>query len=146
MTFSMFRDSSLASLAFVLLMGCGAGSVGTNRAKEISHVGAITTLYFRADSVLRKSPASEQEFKEVIAQQNVDPGVLGVGSTDELFISDRDGQPLVVNYGQTSPLDIVAYEQVGKDGVRLVGFKNGQIEAADATRFAKLVPTPASAQ
>ncbi len=146
MTFSIHRDSSFALLAFVLLMGCGGGSVGTNRAKEISHVGAITTLYFRADSVLRKSPASEQEFKEVIAQQNVDPGVLGVGSADELFVSDRDGQPLVIIYGQTAPQGVVAYEQVGKDGVRLVGFKNGQIDAADATRFAKLVPTPAPAQ
>lgn len=141
-----FRAQATALLAIVVAAGCGGGSAGTNREKEISHVGAITTLYFRADSILRKSPATEQEFKEVIAQQNVDPGVLGVGSIDELFISDRDGQPLVVNYGQTAPLGVVAYEQVGKDGVRLVGFKNGQIEEADAARFAKLIPTPAPVQ
>jgi hypothetical protein len=140
----MLKDTSLASLALVLLMGCGGGSAGTNRAKEVSHVGAITTLYFRADSVLRKSPASEQEFKEVIAQQNIDPDVLGVGSTDELFVSDRDGQPLVIIYGQTAPQGVVAYEQAGKDGVRLVGFKNGQIEETDPARFAKLVPAPAA--
>jgi hypothetical protein len=36
------------------------------------------------------------------------------------------------------------YEQVGKDGVRLVGFTSGQVEEADAAKFAQLVPKPAA--
>lgn len=131
------------ALLLAAVVGCD-GAASVKRDKEISHVGAVTTLYFRAKSTLGKPPASEQEFKEVIAQDNVDPGVLGVDSVDELFVSDRDGQPLVVDYGQTSPQGVVVYEQVGKDGVRLVGFTSGQIEEADAAKFAQLVPKPAT--
>ena len=139
---------AFAPLVVAILAGCGGGSgSAANRSKEISHVGAITTLYFRAASLLGKNPENEQEFKEVIAKDNIDPGVLGVDSTDELFISDRDGQPLIINYGQAlGGQGVVAYEQMGVDGVRLVGFKNGQIEEADAARFAKLVPSPAPSQ
>lgn len=131
------------ALLLAAVVGCG-GAASVKRDKEISHVGAVTTLYFRAKSTLGKPPGSEQEFKEVIAQDNVDPGVLGVDSVDELFVSDRDGQPLVVDYGQTSAQGVVVYEQVGKDGVRLVGFTSGQIEEADAAEFAQLVPKPAT--
>jgi hypothetical protein len=131
------------ALLAAALAGCGSGAPA-KRNKEISHVGAVTTLYFRATSKLGKPPTSEQEFKDVIAQDNVDPGVLGVGSVDELFVSDRDGQPLVVDYARTSPQGVVVYEQVGKDGVRLVGFTSGQVEEADAAKFAQLVPKPAA--
>jgi hypothetical protein len=131
------------TLLLAACAGCG-GATPVKRDKEISHVGAVTTLYFRAKSKLGKPPASEQEFKEVIAQDNIDPGVLGVGSVDELFVSDRDGQPLIVDYGQSSPQGVIVYEQVGKEGVRLIGFTSGQIEEADAAKFAQLVPKPAT--
>lgn len=136
------RSVLLALFAVTMLSGCGGGDT-VARTKEISHLRAITALYFKAASALGKNPASEQEFKDVIAQDKMDLGVLGVGSSDELFISDRDGQPLIVVYGQTpkgvAP-GVVVYEQTGKDGIRLVGFKNGQIEEADAARFAELAP------
>lgn len=136
-------------LAVALASGCGGSGTSPTREKEISHVGAITTLFFRATSALAKPPANEQEFKEAIARDNVDPGVLGVGSVDELFTSDRDGKPLIILYGPAPKgvaAGIVVYEQEGLNGVRLVGSSNGQIQEADAATFAKLVPQPATPQ
>jgi hypothetical protein len=130
----------LALLSAAVLAGCG-GAVPTG-AKQISHVHAITTLYFRATSTLGRAPASEQEFKEAINQGKVDLRVLGVGNIDELFVSDRDGLPIVIVYGKDKGKtpDVVAYEQTGVEGVRLVGNRAGQVTEVDAAEFAKLVP------
>jgi|SRR4051812_11345834 hypothetical protein len=131
-------------LLFVLVSVGGCAGKSPDRAKEISHVRALTTLYFRAASTLGKNPANEQEFKDVIAKDKPDLKVLGVSSSDELFTSDRDGQPIVILYGAAQkggPGGVVAYEQNGKEGKRLVGFKNGQVEEIDDARFAKLVPS-----
>lgn len=136
------RRLGVAPLALLTLIGCGsAGGEAAN--KDINHVRAVTTLYFRAASVLGKRPETEQEFKQAIAGGKMDLSVLGVDSVDELFVSDRDGQPIVVVYGsalKSVAPGVVAYEQTGKDGMRLVGFNNGQVEEADQTRFAQLVP------
>lgn len=127
-----------------MIAGCGGGS-GDVRSKETSHIRAITSLYAKSVSILGRNPANEQELKEVIAQSDVNLAVFGVASSDELLISERDGQPLVIVYGQ-SPKGVapgvITYEQVGVDGSRQVGFKIGQIEDADAARFAELVPAP----
>jgi hypothetical protein len=130
----------LAPIAAALLVGCGS-SVGS-APKGVSHVGAISALYFKAASVLGRNPADEQEFKTAIGQGEMDLDVLGVSSVDELFVSDRDGQPLVILYGPRpkNSQGVIAYEQTGKDGVRLVGTSNGQVIEADAAQFAKLVP------
>jgi hypothetical protein len=130
----------LAPIAAALLVGCGS-SVGS-APKGVSHVGAISALYFKAASVLGRNPADEQEFKTAIGQGEMDVNVLGVSSVDELFLSDRDGQPLVILYGPRpkNSQGVIAYEQTGKDGVRLVGTSNGQVIEADAAQFAKLVP------
>jgi hypothetical protein len=133
----------LASVAAALLVGCGS-NVGASP-KGVSHVGAISALYFKATSVLGRNPADEQEFKTAIGQGPMDLDVLGVSSVDELFVSDRDGQPLVILYGPQpkNSRGVIAYEQTGKDGVKLVGTSNGQVIEADATQFAKLVPPSA---
>jgi hypothetical protein len=39
---------------------------------------------------------------------------------------------------------VVAYEQEGLNGVRLVGTSDGQVQEADAAKFAQLVPKPAT--
>jgi hypothetical protein len=130
----------------IALSGCGGGSPTAGH-NEVSRLRAITALYFRAASSLGRNPASEAEFKQAIADTKPDLGVLGVGSIDELFVSERDGKPIVVRYGPESGRagrGVVAYEQEGVDGVRLVGSTNGQIQEADAAKFAQLVPQPAA--
>jgi hypothetical protein len=134
-----------AAMTALLLIGCNAGAREAKK-KETSHVRAITALYARASSTLGHNPKNEQEFKSAVSGADVNLKAFGVENIDELFVSERDGKPLVILYGPApkgvAP-GVIVYEQEGAGGVRQVGFKIGQVEEADATRFAELVPKPA---
>jgi hypothetical protein len=142
----MHRRTVLLLLAAVTpLVGCGGS--GTAAAKGVPHLRVLTNLYFQANSKLGKNPSNEEEFKQAINSSNVDWGAVGVAGADELFVSDRDGKPLVVVYGpppQGRPFSVVVYEQEGLNGIRLVGTSDGQVQEADASKFAQLVPKPAT--
>jgi hypothetical protein len=72
-----------------------------------------------------------------------------VQNTDELFISERDGKPFVIFYGQPPngvANGVIAFEQEGVDGKRLVGYMLGMIEHVDEARFNELVPNSARSQ
>jgi hypothetical protein len=144
-TMRTVHGPAAAAIMVTLLAASGCGASSEVRSKEVSHVRAITALYQQAAVKLNRNPANKQEFKTGIAQSQIDPQVFGVGSTDELFVSERDGKPLVIIYG-TPPKgiarELIVYEQEGVEGVRRVGFKLGKVEDADAARFAELVPTP----
>ena len=132
-------------VAATSLVGCGG--YGSAAAKNVPHLRVVTALYFQANSKLGKNPSNEEEFKQAITSANVDWSTLGVSGVDEILISDRDGKPLVIVYGpppQGRPFSVVAYEQEGLNGVRLVGTSDGQVQAADAAKFAQLVPQPAT--
>jgi hypothetical protein len=127
-----------------LVAGCGGGRQPAAD-KRVPHIKALAVLYFKAVSKLGRRPESEPEFKQAIAQGELDLGALGVSNVEELFISERDNQPLVILYGGSpkgaSP-GVVAYERTGKDGKRLVATNTGQVIEADDAQFAKLVPSP----
>lgn len=86
-------------------------------------------------------PEDEAEFKATIAKGNPSLDALKVSSLDELFVSERDGQPLVVVYGKApAGSDLVVYEQTGVDGLRQVGHRIGMVEEVDASKFAEIAP------
>ncbi len=128
-----------------VVLGCGGC------ASKPSPAGPADTAQFKSLVVLYSAlakrgqpPASEAEFKAAIKNQ-LQPVVaaLKVDDPDKLFISDRDGKPVVVVYsprptGMSG--DVVAYEQAGVDGKRLVGYSLGMIEEVDEARFHELVP------
>ncbi|MBA3484608.1 MAG: hypothetical protein H0T51_22620 [Pirellulales bacterium] len=106
-----------------------------------SRIRYLTMLHAKISSELGRPPKDEGEFKEAIGKSDVDLKALKVESLDELFVSERDGQPMVVAYGP-SPfgVDVVAYEQTGVNGMRQVGHKIGMVEEVDEARFRELVP------
>jgi hypothetical protein len=123
------------------LVGCGGPSADA-RQGQLSHVRLLTMMYTKTVSQLGRNPKDEQEFKDTIKGFDVALDKLNVGSTDELFVSERDGQPLGVVYGPTPPgSDVVVYEQTGVDGKRMVGHKIGMVEGVDEARFRELVPS-----
>ena len=87
---------------------------------------------------------SEVEFKKYLASQKGKMlDVLKVENPDELFVSERDGQPYVVGYGPTAtgkPRDVVAYEKEGVDGKRMVGYSTGVVVELDEQQFREAVP------
>ena len=95
------RALSCLLLGVVAFAGCGGGPPASAKSTEVSHARVLTALYFTVASALGKSPDSEAQFKEEIAKRSPDLSVLNVGSVDELFVSDRDGQPLA--HGRARP-------------------------------------------
>jgi hypothetical protein len=94
-----------------------------------------------------KGPAGEQAFKKhirglpdfLLRQNGVEPDAV-----DAMFVSDRDGEPLVVNYGLTighisgKSGVAVAHEKTGKNGKLLVVLSNCKVELADEARLQEL--------
>lgn len=90
-------------------------------------------------------PGDAAEFRRYIDEVGEDALKRGTATTiEELFTSPRDNLPYVIVYGkQAMPLlerDVVAYEQIGKDGRRFVGFRLGYVEELDGAAFSKLIP------
>ena len=132
-----------ALLVALTLVGCGAQSDVAQR-QETTHLRSLVSLYRHAASTLGRPPADEVEFKDFIrnkAKAMVD--ALKIANVDELFVSERDGQPFVVLYGRRPPEvapDLVAYERTGVAGKRYVGYSLGVVQEVDEQRFAELVP------
>jgi hypothetical protein len=127
-----------ACLAFAV--GCGRGKSTSANAAQQSHVRLLTAYYSSAVSKLGHAPRDEQEFKSAINLPPASMEKFNIKSLDELFVSERDGQPLVVAYGASRPAsDIVVYEKTGVDGKRLVGRQLGMVEEVDDATFNKLI-------
>lgn len=121
--------------------GCGS-STGTAAKQERSHLKLLAVLYDSACSTLHRPPQNEAEFKkELAAQKGKMLEVLHVDNVEEVFISERDGQPYVVQYGTPNPKapTVVAYEKAGVGGRRLVGFTNGSVAELDEAKFRETV-------
>jgi hypothetical protein len=137
--FQHLRGLLLLLVSLAASIGCGAKSREAFN-KQTSHVHAIAAQYVRASSKLHHLPQNEVEFKRALADLNVPLQALKVNSIDELFISERDGEPLVVVYG-TPPKnsDVVVYEKTGIDGKRYVGHMSGMIEELGDEELRKAV-------
>jgi hypothetical protein len=96
-----------------------------------------------------KPPANEEEFRTYL--DSLSAGELdawGVDDVDRLFVSPRDGKPYVVLYGENAlqgprwiaDSPVIAYEQVGVAGRRLVATALGAVEEVDEAELKDLLP------
>jgi hypothetical protein len=126
---------------FCMLTGCESRPDDAVR-KELSHIRLLTSLYVKASGHLGHSPKDEAEFKQAIADSDVKLENLRVNSIDELFVSERDGKPLVVIYGNRLPTSgAIVYEKEGVNGKREVGFTIGRVDEVDEAKLNELIPT-----
>ena len=138
------RRPQRATVLILLLVasGCGGQTLAPT-ATEGRRVGAIVTTHNMMERATGRLPPNEQDFKKFIAENGSQ--VLersGVKAVDELFVSDRDGQPLVVTYGKYPAgmnAKIVVYEKNGADGKRFVGYNSGAVEIVDDARFNEMI-------
>lgn len=143
---TVFAATLWLSLACFACGGCG----GSRRAESVSGGRAVLEEVNRAYVThLRtnryRPPASREEFKKIL-QQAGDSALqrAGVKTVDELFVSPRDSQPLVIKYGKDASKllerGVVAYEQTGVAGRRLVAFDLGSVKEVDENEFKELLP------
>ncbi|MFW5693154.1 MAG: hypothetical protein ACOCWL_02965 [Thermoguttaceae bacterium] len=133
----------------VVALGCGR-SRRQAAAREESRLKPLAVLYGQFTGRNRGNPpANDAQFKEFIRSHDAEQlASLGVDDVDELFVSERDGEPYVVLYGdaaQGNPpgpagAPVVAYEQEGVRGKRFVASSMGAVEEVDEARFRELVP------
>jgi hypothetical protein len=70
----------------------------------------------------------------------------GIADTDSIFVSDRDNNPLVVTYAkdlpnhELTPETIIAREQTGVGGKRLVVLPSGVVREFDASTLKAMDP------
>jgi hypothetical protein len=128
-----------------------AGCTSKNATGDAAGMADFKSLVMLYSSMVKTGhpPATEAEFKQAIkGQLKPMTEALHVSDADALFTSKRDGKPIVILYGTRPPgagSDIVAYEQAGQDGKRLVGYSLGVVEEVDAARFRELVPAESGA-
>jgi hypothetical protein len=126
-----------------LIAAAGCGSDDELKSPTAKRLRGIATYYLDLTFARNGAgPVSEQELKKHMRRQErsdlasngIDP--QSIDST--LFVSERDGEPFVVLYGQsirqvtatTAPL--VAHEKTGKDGKRLAVLANNKVFLVDA--------------
>lgn len=143
-----------------IALGCGSGNdaAGGIAAANDSNVLRLSNLYqayrLRNNSQGPQDQAAlvaflrEKMIPERLERMGVDPDNI-----EGLFVSDRDGEPLVVRYGVPGGLgavDAVVFEKEGSDGKRQVGFTDGSLKEVDAGQYEQLLqgqgPRAAGAQ
>ncbi len=124
-------------VAAVFVSGCGKPP--TIEEETASRLEIVATMYskFSYDHQGVR-PFSEAELKQFITDRN--QAILdgaGIASVDELFVSERDNQPLVVLFGKNTItkdyMEIVVHEATGVDGKIMVGYSSGETELIDAS-------------
>jgi len=126
----------------VPVVGCGSSQTADAEKMEASRLKPLSILYMKFTAKHRgQPPTSVDEFKQFI---RADGGTLlsGVqGNVDDLLISERDGLPFVIEYkGPQGPQRIIAYEQHGVNGQRMVAGSLGNVMLVDEQEFDDLVP------
>src|SRR5262245_51638777 len=111
------------------LPGCSGVSQKKSGQAASPHLTAILSLYNYCKSNTGRPPANEAEFKQFVAKNGAAiMEAMHVASSDEFFVSERDGEPFVIVYGKRPKgvgEDVIAYEHTGVDGTRLVAFGIG---------------------
>ncbi len=92
------------------------------------------------------APPDEERFTKFLTSRKDRLATAGISQVEDLLVSPRDGQPLVVLYGkQSAPegpggLPWAAYEQTGLAGRRCVIGARGTVEEMDKEHFAQVFP------
>lgn len=134
--------------ASVLLTGCnGADADSMIAAANDTNVKRLATLYtyFHIQNK-NKGPKNEEQLREFIESQDatrLKRGGIDATKLDELFVSERDGEPFVIRYGVNTyirgPSLAVVFEATGIDGMRQVGFCNGLMQEVDEEEYDRLM-------
>jgi len=142
---SSTRGFVTACLLFVVFTGCSR-EVDVNEAiakVNETNMQRLANLYFTYQMKNGwRGPADEGDFKKFLNGYNpkkltrigIDPSAL-----DDLFISQRDGEPFKIRYGVAGSAmgsaEPVIFESAGEDGKFLVGFLNMEQREVDQAEY-----------
>jgi hypothetical protein len=143
-----FRLRSLLCLALLIVVipGCGSDELDSPTATKLR---TISNLYLNyAIGKNGQGPESEEVFKKYLRGLSDDilgPAGVNRKELDSLFVSERDGEPFVIVYGQKitkisgNSGSVIAHEKTGKGGRRLVSLSNTKVEHVDEAGLQNLL-------
>ena len=130
-------DRGILAVALLSTSSCNPSQVSTRIPEDHARLESIVTVYAYACRDLGRPPESVDDLTPIFKKANVaDPQAY--------LTSTRDGQPYVIVWGidlESRDLNSaipLAYEQVGKDGKRLVVTCNQQVQEFSETEFAQI--------
>lgn len=124
-----------------LLLGCGGGNAAKSDPSK-SNLAAFSTLYARFRIANRgQNPKNENELRSFIESKGSTVLEAAGLSVDDVFVSNRDNEPIVVVYGD-KPLicdgqEVIAYESTSLDGERLVASPTGSAMFVNEATFSE---------
>lgn len=129
-----------------LCLGCSSASAPAKGLdNELKPLGILYMKYVGRHQ--GKSPGSREELENFIKSNGQDElKGMGISDTGAIFLSSRDGSPLIVRYGVQIPPpgpggpSIVAYEAIGSNGRRFVANSMGGVEELDEATLKEKVP------
>lgn len=135
----MTRSALLLGLAALAAAGCGSPEVkplDDETMAAVKHIQKVGVAYNRAAQAKRKPPASVNDLKPYLKREP--------GAPDPL-VSLADGKSIVVVpgvSGDTAPepgaRSIVAYEQTGVNGKRMMVDVRGMVHTVTDAEFAEI--------
>jgi hypothetical protein len=94
-------------------------------------------------------PSNEKALKEYISADLTATGApTSTETIDAMFVSNRDGKPFVIRYGEDKSWqypNLMAYEQEGRNGMRHVGYAMGGVDVLSEEQLSR-IQVPSTAQ
>lgn len=126
---STFTAVTTLIFATICLTGCGGeNKLATIYSTNIKKVHQCYVMFMEDNSY--KGPKDEAELKDYLKNN---PTAIHMAkridvtpdTVDDIFISDRDGEPFVIRYGLNGIADhAIVFEATGVEGMRLVALRN----------------------
>jgi hypothetical protein len=144
--FKRYSPLLVAAAYMVAVIGCSGRNGDTTDAAGIDFrpIRRMTDVYSAYLAEHRnQAPPNEQAFREFVDanQELLSRYEL---TAEQMFVSPRDGGPLVWVYGKQPPTSRLgacfAYEKNSVDGKRLVLASRGMYEEIDESQFRALFP------
>lgn len=143
----LFRPRLLLPAAALLLLATGCGPDNALSSPTALHMKGLANAYLDHVVGANGPPTDESTFKKhmkglrasVQYDYHINPDNI-----DASFVSERDGQPLVVMYGQGpgkisgDSKKVLAYEKTGKNGKHLVVFASTKVDLVDEAELERL--------
>src|SRR5687768_1983832 len=134
----------LATCPIAFAIGCAETPVAVR--PDLNSMKAVGILYGKYVGAHNgQPPKSEKEFVQYVAAREREfLKQLGLSDPEQLVISPRSGQPLVLVTTKTGPTDIspiVAYESQPVDGTRLVVRDTGVVQELPEVEFQRQRPS-----
>lgn len=144
-----FRVAFLSAVVGLTHLACvgGCRSRAESKPREESHIKVLGLLYGQyVGQHMGRPPQDEQTFRAFVQRQEAFLKQFRLESADQVFQSERDGEPYTVVYGDLSKTGqflggpVVAWEKKGVGGRRYVVNSLGAVKEVTEEEFKQLVP------